>query len=167
MLELSNMQNYKLFEKSRFLLVTPPLKMTNALLKNPNLQCAVKLWNFIIEAGEEKSEREQNTETITNNSKLKKLIDESFLLNYIILNNYEAKGGSKKQEEKFIEILIEDLIEKTLSVDTNVSEEKIKNIVNQKYRVIRNKIITKNLEIENIYKKEINKYITKISKIKI
>jgi len=58
MLELTTTQNFKLFEKARFLLVTPPLKMTNALLKNPNLQCAVKLWNYIMDAVEKEGERE-------------------------------------------------------------------------------------------------------------
>ena len=48
MMEITNMQNYKLFQKARFLLITPPLKMTNALLKNPNLQVAVKLWDYLI-----------------------------------------------------------------------------------------------------------------------
>lgn len=166
MLELCTTQNFKLFEKARFLLVTPPLKMTNALLKNPNLQCAVKLWNFIMDSTEEDGEREQSTETIKNDSKLKNLIDESFLLDYVILNNFQKKPNAK-QEEKYIEVLVEDLLDKALSVDNNLSEEKIKNIINKKYRVIHNRIINKNIEIESTYKKAINKYVEKISKIKI
>lgn len=166
MLELTATQNYKLFEKSRFLLITPPLKMTNALLKNPNLQCAVKLWNYLMDTVDNNTEREQNTEVFENNSKLKKFIDESFLLNYIILNNYNKKKTAK-EEEKYIEILIEDILDKTLSLDDNISEEQIQKIINRKYKVIRNKIVVKNMEIEGTYKKAINKYITKISKVQI
>jgi len=166
MLELTTTQNFKLFEKARFLLVTPPLKMTNALLKNPNLQCAVKLWNYIMDAVEKEGEREQNSQKIVNNSKLKKYIDESFLLNYVILNNYDGKL-SAKQEDKYIEILVEDLIDKALGLNSSISEEKLNNIINKKYKIIKNKIVLRNLEIEDTYKKAFEKYIKKIEKIKI
>lgn len=166
MLELSSTQNYKLFEKSRFLLITPPLKMTNALLKNPNLQCAVKLWNYLMDSVDKNTEREQNTEVYTNDNKLKKFVDESFLLNYIILNNYNKKKTAK-EEEKYVEILIEDILDKTLSLNDNITEEQIKKIINKKYKVIRNKIVVKNMEIQDTYKKAINKYAIKISKIQI
>jgi len=166
MLELTTTQNFKLFEKARFLLVTPPLKMTNALLKNPNLQCAVKLWNYIMDAVEKEGEREQNSQKIVNNSKLKKYIDESFLLNYVILNNYDGKL-SAKQEDKYIEILVEDLIDKALGLNSSISKEKLNNIINKKYKIIKNKIVLRNLEIEDTYKKAFEKYIKKIEKIKI
>lgn len=166
MMELTNTQNFKLFEKARFLLVTPPLKMTNALLKNPNLQCAVKLWNFIMDNKEEDA-REESSKTIANDKKLKNFIDETFLLNYVILNNYKNKTNSKQQEDKFIEVMFEDVIEKTLDINSNINEEKLQNIINKKFRIIRNKIIKRNLEIEDTYRKAINKYANKISNIKI
>lgn len=166
MLDLMNTSTYKIFEKSRFLLITPPLKMTNALLKNPNLQCAVKLWNFLIASMEENGERIKNTEIIKDNKNLKNFIDESFFLDYLILNSFDQKGKIKN-EEKYIEILLENILNKALSINSNISEEQINKIINKKYRVIKNKIIIRNTEIENIFKESINKYITKISKIKI
>ena len=167
MLEISNMQNFKLFEKSRFLLVTPPLKMTNALLKNPNLQCAVKLWNYLIDEAESKEGNDpKKTSQLNHSEKLKKFIDETFLLNYIVLNNFNKKNTAK-QEEKYIEILMEDIIEKALSYNSNISEEKLQNIINRKYKVIRNRIVLRNLEIEETYKKAITKYEKNIMKIKI
>lgn len=167
MMELTNTQNFKLFEKARFLLVTPPLKMTNALLKNPNLQCAVKLWNFILDNKEEEGGREQSSKTITNDKKLKNFIDESFLLNYIILNNYQDKPQGKQHEDKFIEVMFEDVIERTLDINSNINEEKLQNMINKKFRIIRNKIIKRNLEIEDTYRKAIDKYAKKVSNIKI
>ena len=140
--------------------------MTNALLKNPNLQCAVKLWNYLMDSVDKNTEREQNTEVYTNDNKLKKFVDESFLLNYIILNNYNKKKTAK-EEEKYVEILIEDILDKTLSLNDNITEEQIKKIINKKYKVIRNKIVVKNMEIQDTYKKAINKYAIKISKIQI
>lgn len=167
MLELSNMQNFKLFEKSRFLLVTPPLKMTNALLKNPNLQCAVKLWNYIIdEIDDKEDENNKQAEHVNHSDKLKKFIDESFLLNYIAINSFNKKNTAK-QEEKYIEILMEDIIEKALNYNSNISEEKLQNIINKKYKIIRNRIVLRNLEIEETYKKAIAKYEKMIAKIKI
>src|SRR5574344_699179 len=165
-LELTSTQNYKLFEKNRLLLITPPLKMTNALLKNPNLQCAVKLWNYLMDCVDKGTEREQNSEVYTNDNKLKRFIDESFLLNYIILNNYNKKK-TEKEEEKYIEILIDNILDKALSLDDSITEEQIKRIINKKYKVIRNKIVVKNMEIEDTYKKAIEKYVSKISNIKI
>lgn len=166
MMEIQNMQNYKLFQKARFLLITPPLKMTNALLKNPNLQVAVKLWDYVMNLKEEESgEREQNLKTITN-KKLKTFIDESFLLNYVVLNNFQKKDKDKRQE-KYIEVMFEDVLEQALEMNVNISEEKLENIINKKYRVIRNKIVNRNLEIEDTFSKAIDKYAQKASRLKI
>lgn len=166
MMEITNMQNYKLFQKARFLLITPPLKMTNALLKNPNLQVAVKLWDYLINQKEEETgEREQNYKTVTN-KKLKNLIDESFLLNYIVLNNYQ-KNIKENQQDKYIEVMFEDVIEKALEMNVNISEEKLENIINKKYRILRNKIVNRNLEIEDTFSKAIDKYAKKVSKLKL
>jgi len=43
----------------------------------------------------------------------------------------------------------------------------LNNIINKKYKIIKNKIVLRNLEIEDTYKKAFEKYIKKIEKIKI
>ena len=56
---------------------------------------------------------------------------------------------------------------KKQEMNVNISEDKLENIINKKYRVIRNKIVNRNLEIEDTFSKAIDKYARKVSKLKL
>ena len=62
--------------------------------------------------------------------------------------------------------LIANMVERTLDVNNNISEEQLKNLVARQYQVIKIKKQTTNKEIQDVFKKYISKYVMKINEKK-
>jgi len=171
--QISNLKGsevYKILEKSHALLVKPPLKKTNVLLKNVNFQYAVKLWDYLIDNVENEKETDVNDkEDYMDDGSLKVFTDELFLLNYLSLaatkEQDEEKKRAKKQELR--EKLTANLVEKLIDINEQLSEEQLKDLVSKQYTVIKYRRQVSSKGIEDVFKKQIEKYIKKITDIKV
>ncbi len=159
---------YQELEKEHVTLVTPPLRKNNVLLKNVNFQYAVKLWDFILtemdELENKNLEPEHKVKDYKDNGKAKKLMDETFLLDYLILDCVENPKINAKKKKELIERLIANVIEKTIDVNKNITEEQLKNLIARQFNIIKYKKTTSNEGIQEIFKKHIGKYVQKINK---
>lgn len=166
-LNLTLTATYQELDHAHVPLVTPPLKKTNVLLKNVNFQYAVKLWDFLITEMDKKSE-ENNNETkvkkYKDRGKAKKFVDETFLLDYLILECVENPEISGKRKKELLEQLIANVVERTIDVNESLTEEQLKNLVSKQYRIVKYRRTTSNKEIQEIFKKHIAKYVQKINK---
>lgn len=157
---------YKQLEKEHVALITPPLKKTNMILKNVNFQYAVKLWDFLInEMDKEKEVENDNTvKEYKDRGKIKKYVDETFLLDYLVVQNMDNPENIKgKHKKEIIEKLIANVVERTIDINESVSEEQLKNLVSKQYMIIKYKKQVTNKQIQDIFKKHISKYIQQIS----
>ena len=156
---------YIALEKAKVQLVTPPLKKNNVILKNVNFQYAAKLWDFLINEMDSKTEGELEvkTKTYKEKGKAKKLVDQTFLLDYLILQAVESPTLGVKKKREIIEKLVANMVERTLDVNDSLTEEQLKNLVARQYQVIKVKRQTTNKEIQDIFKKYISKYVLQIS----
>ena len=156
---------YIALEKAKVQLVTPPLKKNNVILKNVNFQYAAKLWDFLINEMDSKTEGELEvkTKTYKEKGKAKKLVDQTFLLDYLILQAVETPALGVKKKREIIEKLVANMVERTLDVNDGLTEEQLKNLVARQYKVIKVKRQTTNKEIQDIFKKYISKYVLQIS----
>ena len=59
------------------------------------------------------------------------------------------------------------MIEKVMSIDSTIDEEKLKEIVGKQYSVIKYKTVVNEKQIEKIFKKHLDKYLDDINEIKI
>lgn len=158
---------YQELDKAHVPLVTPPLKKTNVLLKNVNFQYAVKLWDFLITEMDKKVKDDKNELKVKNykdRGKAKKLIDETFLLDYLVLQCVENPEISEKRKKELIEHLIANVVEKTIDVNENLTEEQLRDLVSKQYKIYKYRRTTSNKEIQEIFKKHISKYVQKIDK---
>ena len=75
----------KALDKAHITLINSQVKKTNIILKNPNFQIAVKLWDYLRNyyLNENKNLKE-NFDTDGNNI-IKVFLDRSFLMNYFVL----------------------------------------------------------------------------------
>ena len=100
------------------------------------------------------------------NSNLKKMMDESFALNYLIMKTLNQDDISRKEKEDVKEKVISNMVNNLLSLD-DVSLDEILKKVGAEYT----KVMVKNKasmgEIEKIYKEAINKYTSKIDDLKV
>ncbi len=169
--DLTNSEVYKNLAKLHVALVTSPIKKTNVILKNVNFQYAVKLWNYMQENIDSKAKRITDNKTYQDKGELKDYIDESFLLNYLVMNSLNK---TEKTEEEKKEIkkeanqrIVNNMLDQMLTIDENLTEDELKNIIVQQYEVIKYKNITNIKSLYNIFNKQIDKYLNKFNNLKI
>ncbi len=169
--DLTNSDVYKNLARLHVALVTSPIKKTNVILKNVNFQYAVKLWNYMQENIDGKSKRIQDTKTYQDTGDLKNYIDESFLLNYLAMDTLNKKNVDEKKKEEIKEQanqrIVNTMLDQMLSIDENLTEDELKNIVIKQYEVIKYKNITNIKSLYNIFNKQLDKYLTKFNNLKI
>ena len=156
---------YQTLEKQNVQLITPPLKKNNVILKNVNFQYAAKLWDFLINEMDKMkvTDMENKEKKYKERGKAKKLVDETFLLDYLILQSVENPEIKNKYKKEIIEQLIANMVERTIDVNEGLTEEQLKNLVSKQYKIIKYKRQASNKEVQEIFKKYITKYVLKIS----
>ena len=112
---------FKELEKEHISLVNPPIKKTNILLKNPNFQIAVKLWDYF-----QKYDMEQKDiirPNLEKNGKhpLQEFIDHSFLLDNFVLDSIsKTKKEQKEKMSKYAILLLTEEIRRTIKLLNNM-----------------------------------------------
>lgn len=167
-ISLTLTSTYQSLEKLKVPLITPPLRKNNVILKNVNFQYAAKLWDFLItEMEKEKvSEDATNVKEYKERGKTKKYIDETFLLDYLVLQNIDNPEIKSKHKKELIEKLVANIVERTIDVDESISEEQLKNLVSKQYTIIKYKKQVTTKQIQEIFKKYISKYVQQINNIR-
>ncbi len=162
---LSN--TYQTLDREHVQLVVPPLRKNNVLLKNVNFQYCVKLWDFLIDEFEKIEKKKENVHSekkYKDRGMAKKYVDDTFLLDYLILQCVEDPAIKETHKKEIIEKLIANVIEKVIDMDVSVSEKQLKDLVARQYTVVKYKKSLSNKEIQEIFKRHINKYMEKISR---
>ena len=165
--DLTNNEVYKTLAKLHVALVTSPIKKTNVILKNVNFQYAVKLWNYMQENLEDHTTNIKKNENYQDNGELKNYMDETFLLNYLVMNTLNKEKPTEAEKQEISERLIGNVIEKLIDIDATISEEQLKNIVAKQYKVIKYKQVTSIKRIEELFNKKIDKYLKRVNNLKI
>jgi len=117
--------------------VLAPLKRTNIIIKNPNFQMAVKLWNFFQTYGIDEEEPSKNVIDTDGDEKLISFLDRAFLFDYLMLDSVEKKKREEKEKLcKVVILMLSEEIERTLRyLNDNgfdlTKEELLSNIVKE------------------------------------
>lgn len=167
-LDLTCNNVYKIIDKKHITLVRDPIKKTNVILKNVNFQYAVKLWNYMQEHIDDSISKKKGKNDYEDNSITKKMMDESFYLDYLVLNTIDKGGKIKEKNTKELsEALVDNMLEKVINLDSNISKEDLQKLIESKYQIIKYKIVVNESQIEKIFTKYIDKYLDKIERIKM
>ena len=150
---------YKALEKDRVLLVRDPIKKTNVILKNVNFQYAMKLWDYLRDNFEDKTTTVEEKKNYEDNSNLKKLMDESFLLQYLTMKTLDEDDSETKQSrQEMQDVILEKMIDKMIDLNLDLSEKEIKQLVATRYEVLKYKRMEVIKEIQKIFKSRIEIY---------
>ena len=164
---LTNSEVYKLIDKLHLSLITPPVKKTNLIMKNVNFQYAMKLWDYLHQVHESSTVRKKDKQDFMDDGEYKSLVDETFMLNYLIMDSINKKEISNEEREGVQEKIVNNMVNQVLKLNSNISEEQLKNIVGQQYTVVKYKSVTSDKEIKKIFREHINKYMKNINQLKI
>ena len=161
--DLTSSEVYKTIHKLHVALVTSPIKKTNVILKNVNFQYAVKLWNYMQEHIDSNNVNEKRNDKFDDEGDLKDYVDETFLLNYLVMNELNKdEDGEEEKKEKLSEQVIGNMVEQVLKLNSEISLNDLNNIVGKQFEIVKYKQITTTKKIEEIFNKKLNEYFMKI-----
>lgn len=156
---------YKVIEKLNISLVREPIKKTNVVLKNVNFQYAMKLWNYLRDNFDDKTTNVEEKQDYMDNGGLKQLIDETFLLQYLSMKTLDDdKIENQETHEEIKDLMVEQMIDKMLDMDVELTQKQLKDMILNRYEVIKYKKLEIIQELQKIFKEHIDKYIKKVEK---
>ena len=163
--ELTGSAVYKIIDKKNISWIKEPIRKTNVVLKNVHFQYAMKLWEYLKEHFDEKTGEINEQQDYMDEGTLRHLADETFLLQYLLMRTLEQDEMENEETNMEIKnIMMEQLIDKMLDIDTNMTGQEIKQLVAARYEVIKYKKLEVLQEIQKIFKKNIDNYIQKVEK---
>ena len=153
---------YQEIEKDKVILVRDPIKKTNVILKNVNFQYAMKLWVYLRDNLEDKTTSTEVKKTYKDSGKLKKMMDESFLLQYLTMKTLDNDDVEEKEARHGMQdIILEKMIDKMIDLNLDLSEKEIKQLVATRYEVLKYKRMEVIKEIQKVFKERIDAFMSK------
>ena len=166
--DLTSNQVYQTIHKKHLSLVTSPIKKTNLILKNVNFQYALRLWDYMQTHMDDDVSNVKDNKDYFDNGELKGYLDESFLLDYLVMDILSHGNKESVDKSEVTERLVGNIVQKLIDINEGgISEEQLKNLVSKQYEVIKYKTVVNDREIYKIFKKHMDKYLSKISEVKI
>lgn len=163
--DLTSSEVYKIIDKKHITLVREPIKKTNVVLKNVNFQYAMKLWNYLRDNFDDKTKDIEEKQDYSDDGEKKKLFDETFMLQYLILKTLdqdEAETEETRQEIK--ETIVQQMVNNLVDMDSDITQDELNSLIANKYEVIKYKKMEAIKEIQKIFKDHIDKYLNKVEK---
>ena len=130
--------------------VKSPIRKTNTILKNPNFQKALELWEFI-EQYDVKDKKEVNdSHEKVDDEKTKNRMDMAFFLDYVILN--ESDSNKTFKEDKINRYALRKLINDFMINNRKYSEKEFKKILTEEFKLAHEKELKTDKEIIKKFK---------------
>ena len=157
--DIESTEVYKILDKAKVPLVKDPVRKTNVVLKNVHFQYAMRLWEFLKVNFDEQTIESEDNKDYMDNGQLKKMMDEAFLLQYLAMKTLDEDTMEKQDTKKEIKgIILEQMLDKMLDVDEDITEEQLRQMVAEKYEVIKYKKMAVLQDIQKIFKKYFDQY---------
>ena len=157
--DIESTEVYKILAKENIILVKDPIRKTNVVLKNVHFQYAMKLWEFLKANFDEQTIESEDNKDYMDNGQLKKMMDEAFLLQYLAMKTLDEDNMEKQDTRKEIKaIVVEQMLDKMLDIDEDITEEQLRQMVAEKYEVIKYKKMAVLQDIQKIFKKYFDQY---------
>lgn len=161
--DLNYIEVYKILDNLKPPAVREPIKKTNVVKKNVNFQYAMKLWEYLKENYDIENEIINDNKDYEDEGELKKLVDETFLLQYLALKTLDEDNLEGQDTKEELELkMIEQMVDNVLDIDVEFSEEDLQQVILRKYEKIKYKKLEAIQEIQKIIRKNIDKYLQKI-----
>lgn len=160
-LQIANCMNSDLIknlEKAHVTFVRSPIKRTNVILKNPNFQKAMELWTFL-ESYDFNNVIEENVDDEYEDvSTFRDTMNDSFLLDYLVMNEMLNNGNSKYDDGEVSKYYINKIIKTFVENNNDFNEDDFVKMLRDEFREIRRVKDIKLNRIRRIYQKDLNNY---------
>ena len=157
--DFTNSDFIKDIERANVSLVRSPIKKTNIILKNPNFQKAVELWNFLESYDFDNFQEENIDNEYEDTSDFRNNMNDSFLIDYIVLNNVLDNDKNKEELYKLNKYYITKIIKDFVDNNNNYDEKAFIKMLKEEFKEVKKVKTIKLNRIRNIYQKDIEKYL--------
>ena len=161
---------FKELERAHIALVNPPIKKTNILLKNPNFQIAVNLWDYLQKY--DMQEKDVIRPSIEKNGKhpLQEFIDHSFLLDYFVLDSIsKTKKEQKEKMSKYAILLLTEEVRRTIKLLNNmgidIEEKKLLEMVAKSLNEEKNDRLVGVDDVKKKFKNAMDEYLERMQDV--
>ena len=154
---------FQQLKKDRAIFVKNPIKKTNMILKNPNFQQAMKLWEFLYNYQGSEGGSADDIESQGDNV-LKQVLNDSFLSAYYVLDSIStSKKEQKKKLAQYAVMMIKQQIQRIISLLANsgieVTEEQLLELISEELRKEKDKKEVLSSDVKNKFKSAMDEYL--------
>jgi len=166
----NNSELFKELERVHITLVNPPIKKTNILLKNPNFQIAVRLWDYLQKYDMQEKNLIRPDMEQTGKNPLQDFIDHSFLIDYFVLDSISKKKREQKEKmSKYAILLLTEEIQRTIRLLNNmgieVDEESILSMVAKNLKEQKNEKLIGADDVKKKFKNAMDEYLERMQDV--
>ena len=152
--------------KSHVPAVLPPIRKTNLILKNPNYKICTNLWLYLRKLLQDETSTDDYLVTGGNNILLK-LLDDSFLESYVVLDSIsDASDEQKENLNNYSIILLMHHIKRIVNIllknGIKIKEEDLLKLIQIELGSSTNKTLIGSNDIKKKFQKEIDEYLAKV-----
>ena len=140
--------------------VVSPIKKTNLILKNVNFQYALDLWNYMQSHMESSSKKENKNKGYEDNGALKQMMNDSFMLDYLIMKSLDEEKSEEKSED-LQGMVATNTVNQLLSISDNLSLEDVMKLIGDEYVKVKYRKVVDTSAIAKKYKEAIEVYMAR------
>ena len=159
--DLTYTEVYRALEKEGVAYVTPPIKKTNVILKNVNFQYAMILWDYIHQNMNKGAEPTKKNRDYMERGKIKSLIDETFLLEYLTIKSINNDQELLKESK---DKTISKMLDKIIDINPELTKKQLQDKLGVEFDKAKQRRMASKSDIEKIFRKYIDKYLEKVSR---
>lgn len=154
----------KSLEKAHVAFVISPIKKTNMILKNPNFQIAMKLWDFLQTYDYDDTDGSKDGLDTTGDDVLKGILDESFLIDYCVFDSISSSKREQKEKlSKYAVIMVKKEIQRAVSLLLNcgikITDEEIIAMITNEIKNEKEKRAIGNTDIKKKFQSAMDEYL--------
>jgi len=166
----NNSELFKELERLHISFVNPPIKKTNILLKNPNFQIAVRLWDYLQKYDLLEKNHIRPDMDKSGKNPLQDFIDHSFLLDYFVLDSIsKTKKEQKQKMSKYAILLLTEEIQRTIRLLNNmgidIDEEYLLELVAKSIKEEKNERLIGTEDVKKKFKNAMDEYLERMQDV--
>ena len=156
-------------QKQHAVLVMPPIKKTNLILKNPNFQMATKLWDFLYNVGDSKNKNINGLDT-KGDDLLRSILDDSFLMDYYVLDSISINKKDQKDKLcKYALLMIMNQVQRAVDIllqsGIKISEQELLRLLSTEMEKKQNISQIGSADIKKKFQKEMDDYLARAKEL--
>lgn len=150
-------------QKQHAVLVMPPIKKTNLILKNPNFQMATKLWDFLYSVDENKNKNINGLDS-KGDELLRSILDDSFLMDYYVMDSISINKKDQKDKLcKYALLMIMNQVQRAVDIllqnGIKISEQELLKLLNAEIEKKKSVSQIGSADIKKKFQKEMDDYL--------